>query len=88
MKNREYLYVIKEDNAPERLRGKTITATVTESKLEFSVNLEEEPTAQEAGYLKWFLGEMVDLMKKRLKEDSGIDSENLFSLPKCRFLEK
>ena len=78
----KYFHVISDNNAPEGLKGKTITAILTEGMLEFQVDLEEEPNEQEAGYLKWFTGELVDQMKEEIKENQGIDAENMFSLPR------
>ncbi len=52
-------------NAPERLLGSLITATVFESKLEFSIEMPSDPTAQEIGYVRWSVAEFVDDLKRR-----------------------
>ena len=64
-------YVIKEDNAPERLKGLEIIAKLTVGKIEFTVNI-PDANAQEEGYIRWFIGEIVDKLEKEIP-DLGIE---------------
>lgn len=89
MQETRYTYTIVKENAPETLKGKVVTAILTEKNLEFHIDMETEPTPQEAGYLKWFFGEIVDEMKESIKASGSMtDVENLFSLPQCSFQER
>ena len=62
----EFVRVIDDPKAPERLRGQTITVTVDRRtrKLEFNTQVPDDATPQEIGYLKWFIGEFVDKLKE------------------------
>lgn len=63
-------------NAPERLRGKTIKAILSEGRISFVIeDFPEEPTAQEKGYFKWFTGEVMDSIVKSTEGISVSASE-------------
>jgi len=70
MKPQKFTRTIDDDNAPERLRGLVMLAVLTETRLEFQVDLPNELTNQEIAYLRWFTGEIVDEMKTKLPPDT------------------
>ena len=84
----EMAYVIKEDNAPARLKGLTITATITWGKLEFRVNMPDDATAQEQGYIKWFIGEIVDKIDNEVPGFIGEVCESGFLRSDLKFAAK
>lgn len=67
MMNETFKHTIDDLNAPKRLYGLVVTAKLYETpngaRLEFMVDMPDEPTGQEIGYMKWFLGEIVDKLK-------------------------
>ncbi len=60
--------VIDEPNAPARLVGKVIKVMIDEvtDKMTFKVEVPDDITAQEKGYLDWFIGEFVDRLKEEV----------------------
>lgn len=56
----------KNSNAPERLRGLEVTLTLIGSRMQFEIEMPDEPTPNELGYFKWFTGEMVEKVCKKL----------------------
>lgn len=67
-KTTEYRYTIRDPNAPERLRGRTLIAVLvegpTKGAFEFSIDMPDDPTKQEIGYVEWFIGETVEAVTK------------------------
>jgi hypothetical protein len=62
--DRVYTKVLDEPNTPARLKGKTLTATVEVGKaIEFSCEIPDDATANEKGYLEWYIGELTDKLK-------------------------
>ena len=65
MNQRTFSRLIDAENAPERLKGQTITAILNEKKLEFQVDTGDIVlTGQEEGYLKWFIGQLPRRWKR------------------------
>lgn len=56
----EYIHKIDDPNAPERLKGKIITAFLNEKQLKFEMDMPDNPTPNEMGYFKWLIGEVVE----------------------------
>lgn len=58
---------IDDPNAPERLKGLVVVATLVEGvpqgSLEFKIDMPDDPTPNEIGYFRWFIGETVDKLK-------------------------
>ncbi len=68
-KKLEMFYVIPKDgHAPERLRGKEVKAILAEGKFTFLIDMPDDPTGQESGYFKWFVGEVMDKIQKAVPE--------------------
>lgn len=69
-KTHEFHRVIDDPNSPERLRGKTVTGVVDEvaNRMNFLIDMPDDPTPNEIGYFKWFVGEFTD----KLSESSGV----------------
>lgn len=63
----EFECLIDNPNAPERLRGKIIKAILTPEKLDFALDFPENPTPNEIGYFKWFVGELADELQNKTK---------------------
>lgn len=63
----EWEFIIGND-APERLRGLKIIATLSDKNrnFQFACEMPDDATPNEIGYFKWSVGEFVD----RLKEDA------------------
>ena len=64
---------IDDPRAPPRLRGKVIEITVNETdhQLQFRVDVPDDLTAQEKGYLDWSIGEYVEWLRKRMPDVVG-----------------
>lgn len=56
--------------APPRLRGLVITATLARGRMEFAIDLPDDPTAQETGFVRWTVGEFMD----HIRRVTGIES--------------
>lgn len=68
----QYQHVIDDPKAPERLRGKVITATIIEGKsMDFEFQGPDDATPNEIGYFKWFIGELVDKLKANTQIEFG-----------------
>jgi len=61
---------ISDPRAPERLRGHLLTAQLdpVENTLMFYCDVPDDATAQELGYLRWFVGEFVDTLKEQFPD--------------------
>lgn len=63
--------VIDDPKAPERLRGRAITAIITrptsnaKGSLQFQIELPDDMTGQEKGYVDWLIGEYVDHLREK-----------------------
>lgn len=57
---KEFVHTISDPNAPDRLQGKVVTAVLTEGQLTFQIDMPDNPTPNEQGYFRWFIGELVD----------------------------
>jgi hypothetical protein len=57
---------ITDPNAPERLRGRHITAKIVRGQLEISLDLPGDYTPQEIGYIRWSVGELLDKLRVNL----------------------
>lgn len=62
----EFQKTITDPNAPERLKGKTVTAILTEKSLNFVIDLPEDLTPNEIGYFRLFTGEVADMLRDKL----------------------
>jgi DNA helicase HerA-like ATPase len=64
---RTYKKTIDDPNAPSRLRGRVITATVTfqpKAEIILGVDMPDDYTPQEQAYLKWVSGELADRLRE------------------------
>ena len=79
MSDVRYEWRIDDPKAPPRLRGKVITAAVSESmsKLEFACDVPDDATPNETGYLRWSIGEFVDSLRAKLPGMIGDKTESL-----------
>jgi hypothetical protein len=62
----EFRRTIDDPNAPARLKGLLVTATLVEGdkgSLTFKIDMPDDPTPNEIGYFRWFIGETVDKLK-------------------------
>ena len=80
---KEIRKVIDDPKAPERLRGKEVVIVLDEVKhtLDFSVEVPDDLTAQEQGYLDWSIGEYTDALRERFpfigdRKRSGVVNPN------------
>jgi hypothetical protein len=65
-------------NAPARLKGKEMVAVLTDDRLEFQMDMPDNPTAQEVGFFKWFVGECMDELKSHLSPEAAEAIEGPF----------
>ena len=58
---------IDDPKAPERLIGRKVTATVDEvnKKLQYAIDMPDDPTPNEIGYVKLAIGEIVDRLRDK-----------------------
>lgn len=67
-------HVLNDNNTPERLKGKKVEVTLDETekggKLEFKIDVDAELDAQESGYLRWYVGELVDKLEAKIMENN------------------
>jgi len=64
----EFVHIIDDPKAPDRLKGLEVKAILTEKRLDFEVDMPDDPTPNELGYMRWFTGELVD----KIQEQTGI----------------
>lgn len=64
----QYVKVIDAPNVPPRLKGRAVVVTVDEGKHEMtvSVDMPDDPTPNEIGYVRWSVGEFVDGLRRKL----------------------
>lgn len=59
--------VIDDPNAPRRLRGKTVTLDIDETKqtMSFAVDMPEDASDNEIAYFKFSVGEIADRLREK-----------------------
>lgn len=64
----EFTHTISDANAPERLRGLVVKAILTEARIDFEIDMPDDPTPNELAYLQYFTGELMS----KIRDETGI----------------